>query len=93
MQRIFLIFLSWSAPGGLFVLLLYAMVADMALQSLQKKILIPAYDLSFDGLMDSSFASLQIGSFNVGFIAGILVYIVLVLYITNVFFKRKEPDF
>ena len=86
------VFLSWSAPAGMFMLITYLLLAKAALSALQDKFKIPVFDYSLDGLMDRSFTSLQIGNADGALIAAMLIYICLVVLLTNVFFKRKELE-
>ena len=84
------VFLSWSSASGLFVLIVYSLILNIVLKGIQSKFTVPVYDISFDGLMDEAYAHIQVGQPGICLIAAVLIYICLVVYLTNKFFKRKE---
>ncbi|MCR5687588.1 MAG: hypothetical protein K6G58_06165 [Lachnospiraceae bacterium] len=84
------VFLSWSSASGLFVLIVYSLILNMVLKGIQTKFTVPVYDISFDGLMDEAYAHIQVGQPGICLIAAVIIYICLVVYLTNKFFKRKE---
>ena len=85
------LFLTMSAAGGMLVLVLAGAVGSGLLKAIQDKLKLPVYDMSFLGLLDSSFADFQAGSFGFTIIPA-LVYLAIVIAINVLIFDRREMD-
>ena len=86
------VFSTWSTSGGMTVLLLLLAVARMALIMLQNKFTIPFYDMSFDGLLASSYAKFAAGNFGWHIIPALVIYIGGAVLLSAILFKKREID-
>ncbi len=85
------LFLTMSAAGGMLVLVLAGAVGTGLLKAVQDRFKLPVYDISFMGLLDSSFADFQAG--NIGYtIIPALIYLAIVVAINIATFDRREMD-
>ena len=85
------LFLTMSAAGGMLVLVLAGAVGSGLLKAVQDRFKVPIYDMSYMGLLDSSFADFQAG--NIGYtIIPALFYLAVVVVINIVIFDRREMD-
>ena len=85
------LFLTMSAAGGMLVLVLAGAVGSGLLKAVQDKFKVPIYDMSYMGLLDSSFADFQAG--NIGYtIIPALFYLAVVVAINIAIFDRREMD-
>ena len=88
----FVVFTTWSAAGGMTILILTITLAKLSLKLCQEKTSIPVYDMSFDGLLDSSFAGFSAGNFGWQIIPALLIYLCGIVFLTSLIFNRKELD-
>ena len=86
------VFSTWSTSGGMTVLLVLLAVSRMALTMIQNKFTMPVYDLSFDGLLDKSYAIFAAGNFGWYIIPAIVIYIGGVVLLSVILFKKREID-
>ena len=86
------VFSTWSTSGGMTVLLVLLAVSRMALTMIQNKFTMPVYDLSFDGLLDKSYAIFAAGNFGWHIIPAIVIYIGGVVLLSVILFKKREID-
>ena len=85
------LFLTMSATGGMLVLVLAGAIGTGLLKAVQDRFKLPVYDISFMGLLDSSFADFQAG--NIGYtIIPALIYLAIVVVVNIVTFDRREMD-
>ena len=85
------LFLTMSAAGGMLVLVLAGAVGSGLLKAVQDRFKVPIYDMSYMGLLDSSFADFQAG--NIGYtIIPALFYLAVVVVINIAIFDRREMD-
>ncbi|WP_026519332.1 hypothetical protein [Butyrivibrio sp. FCS006] len=85
------LFLTMSAAGGMLVLVLAGAIGTGLLKAVQDRFKLPVYDISFMGLLDSSFAEFQAGNFGYTIIPA-LVYLAIVVAINIATFDRREMD-
>ena len=80
---------KWIA--WMLVLVLAGAVGTGLLKAVQDRFKLPVYDISFMGLLDSSFADFQAG--NIGYtIIPALIYLAIVVAINIATFDRREMD-
>ena len=85
------LFLTMSAAGGMLVLVLAAAAGSGLLKMAQEKLKFPVYDMSFLGLLDSSFVDFQAGNFGYTIIPA-FIYLAAVIVVTIIIFDRREMD-
>ncbi|WP_022766357.1 hypothetical protein [Butyrivibrio sp. XPD2006] len=85
------LFLTMSAAGGMLVLVLAGAVGSGLLKVVQDRFKLPVYDMSYLGLLDSSFADFQAGNFGITIIPA-LIYLAIVVAINVATFDRREMD-
>ncbi len=85
------LFLTMSAAGGMLVLVLAGAVGAGLLKAVQDRFMLPVYDISFMGLLDSSFADFQAGNFGYTIIPA-LIYLAIVVAINIATFDRRARD-
>ena len=88
----FVVFSTWSAPGGMTVLVVLIILAKLVLKGIQDKITVPVFDMSYDGLLDASYAGFQAGNFGWQIIPAILIYICGIFFLSVLLFNRREID-
>ena len=85
-------FVTWNASGGMTILVMCLLVWNLFLKIVQDKLMLPVYDLSFDGLLESSFTSFSAGYFGWQILPAVLIYVVGVAALSAFLFQRKELD-
>ena len=85
------LFLTLSSAGGMLTLIIAGMAAQPVLQTIQLNSGIPAYDMSFLGLLDASFADFQAGGFGWKIIVA-FIYLWVVIGVNIITFDRKELE-
>jgi hypothetical protein len=85
------LFFTMSATGGMLILIMAGISAAGLLKALQDSLEIPVYDFSYVGLLDTSFADFQNGTFG-GTLILALLYLLVVVVINIKTFERKEMD-
>ena len=85
------LFLTMSAAGGMLVLVLAGAAGSGLLKAIQDKLKFPVYDMSYLGLLDSSYADFQAGNFGYTIIPA-LIYLAIVITINIIIFDRREMD-
>ena len=86
------VFASWNAAGGMIILILIGTLSSLILKLIQDNLTLPVFDVSYVGLLESSFASFAAGQFGWQIIPALLVYLGGVIIISIVIFNRKEID-
>ena len=86
------LFLTMSAAGGLLTLLVGGLVSGLCLKALQGEIVFPIYDLSFEGLLDSSFAMFEAGETGWQLVPALCIYLLGVILLNMTIFGRKELE-
>lgn len=86
------VFASWSAAGGIIILLIMGTLSSVLLQLIQDNLNLPFFDVSYVGLLESSFASFAAGKFGWQIIPALLIYLGGVIIISIVIFNRKEIE-
>lgn len=86
-----LVFATWSPALSMTVMIIVLPFSKLILERVQDKINLPIYTASFEGLLDSSYASFQAGSFGWQLIPA-LIYLCVVVFLTVLIFNRKELE-
>ena len=86
------VFASWNSAGGMIILILAGTLSSVILQAIQNKLTLPVYDMSYVGLLESSFAGFTAGNFGWQIIPALLVYLGGVIAISIAIFNRKEIE-
>ena len=85
------LFLTFSASGGMLILIVAGAAGAGLLSYIQDNTSIPLYDISYIGLLDKAFADFQNGSFGVTLLPALL-YLVAIIALNIITFDRKEMD-
>ena len=84
------VFVFWSASFGMIILLFEIVLSKIILNAIQEKFTIPIFDISFEGLLNSSYAAFSAGNFGWQIIPAVLIYICGIVFLAVVLFKRRE---
>ncbi|MBQ9322216.1 MAG: hypothetical protein IJ239_07695 [Eubacterium sp.] len=85
-----IVFASWSAVGGMILLLLAATLLPMILQMIQSRVVLPVYDASLQGLLESSYAMFFAGRFGWQILPAVLIYLFGIPALSIHLFNKKE---
>ena len=85
------LFLTFSASGGMLILIVAGAAGAGLLRYIQDNTSIPLYDISYIGLLDKAFADFQNGSFGVTLLPA-LAYLAAIIALNIITFDRKEMD-
>ncbi|MBQ7557819.1 MAG: hypothetical protein IJT00_07130 [Lachnospiraceae bacterium] len=85
------VFLAWNASGGMFILIVADLFSKMFLMVAQDKLKFPVYDMSFEGLLESSYAGIRAGETGWQLIPALLIFLAVVA-VNVITFDRKEID-
>lgn len=88
----FVAFATWSAAGGMTILILGGALSGLFLKALQTELSVPLYDLSFEGLLDASYNTFAAGGFGWQLIPAIGIYLCGIVILTILAFNRREID-
>lgn len=88
----FVAFATWSTPGGMIILIFATALSNLFFKGLQSHFAIPIYDLSFEGLLDTSYASFAAGGLGWQLIPAMVIYIGGLVVLTIILFNRREVD-
>ena len=85
------LFLTFSASGGMLILIVAGAAGAGLLSYIQDNTSIPLYDISYIGLLDKAFVDFQNGSFGVTLLPA-LAYLAAIIALNIITFDRKEMD-
>ena len=88
----FVVFASWSSAGGMLVLVICIMFSNLFLNAAQERTKLPVYNISFEGLLDSSYAAFSAGNPGWQILPAILLYVCGIVFLTFLVFNRREID-
>ena len=86
------VFETWSAAGGMVVLIINILLLGIFLEGAQNRLHLPIYDLSLDGLLDASYAAFSAGGLGWQILPALVIYIGFVVWLTVRRFNKKEID-
>ena len=85
------LFLTMSGAGGMLVLIVVGLAAEMTLKTIQEVTELPFYDLSYIGLLNRSYTQFQNGDIGFSLIPA-LIYLCVVIAVNIMAFDKKEMN-
>lgn len=86
------VFAGWNAAGGMIILILAGTMSSLLLKIIQDRLTLPVFDMSYVGLLESSFAGFAAGKFGWQIIPALVIYLGGVIAVSIAIFNRKEIE-
>ena len=84
------VYTAWNTSAGMVFLVLGIPLSRLFLSALQEQLSLPLYDLSFEGLLESSYTGIAAGNSGWQIIPAVGIYLCGVIALSVYLFNRKE---
>ena len=86
------VFLTWNTAAGMIILVSAIMISEPLFRVAQQELVLPFYDISFQGLLTASYTAFSAGTVGWQVVPAVVVYICGITVLSIYLFNKKEIE-